>query len=116
MKPRPQYDFPLFVRRQTWEEEPGQAPYYEGIFDVSLNGIVSVMFVPAPARMVWPPVLPRNAEEIQSEDEARAISIALSRFAVTVDDTRAGTERSFPRDWSESGAGLLHFVSAAQFA
>ena len=95
MKPRPEFDFSVFVRRQTWEEEANQARYYEGIFDVSLNGIVSAMFVPTPDRMAWPPELPRNADEIHSEADARAISIALSRFVVTADDNRAGTERSF---------------------
>ena len=46
MKPSPQYEFPLSVRRQTWEEESEVAAFYDGIFDAVLNYSVSVMFEP----------------------------------------------------------------------
>jgi hypothetical protein len=90
MKPSPKYDFPVSVRRQTWEEEPATAPFYEGIFDVELNYSMTLMFVPAFQREPWPP------------KEARSMVLAMSNYAVTPDDSRAGTEESFAREWSES--------------
>ncbi|MFB2983618.1 hypothetical protein [Microseira sp. BLCC-F43] len=68
MKPSPQYDFPVSVRRQTWEENPGVAALYQGIFDVTLNHTISVMFVPEIKKNAncWPPRLPENIDEIST--------------------------------------------------
>lgn len=116
MKPAPRFDFTVDVRRQSWEEEPEVADYYEGIFDVALNNCFSVLFVPSMVKTVWPPVLPDDADAVGSEMEARLISLALSRYAVTPDDALAGQEESFARQWSESGPGLVFYVTEAEFS
>jgi hypothetical protein len=122
MKPSPKYDFPVSVRRQTWEEEPATAPFYEGIFDVELNYSMTLMFVPAFQREPWPPRPPQNADELHSQQEARSMALAMSNYAVTPDDSRAGTEESFAREWLESDTwgprrpGVLFYVTTQEFA
>lgn len=116
MKPTPQYEFPLSVRRQSWEEEPEVAALYEGIFDVLLNHIVSVMFVPACTQRSWPPALPEIGSEVMSVDAAREQCIALARYSVTADNALAGTERTFARDGDELAERVVFFVTNTEFA
>ena len=116
MKPSPQYDFTISVRRHSWEEEPEVAAWYEGIFEVTLNFTVNLMFVPALKREPWPPRLPEDTDAVHTEQEARSIAISLSRYAATPDDSREGTEERFARDWSESGPGVVFYVTSQEFA
>jgi len=116
MKPSPQYDFFIYVRRQTWEEEPSVSSYYEGIFDVDVNHSFNVMFIPALERRVWPPMLPENTDEVKSAEEARLVCTALSRYVVTSHEAMSGREESFPRDCADSRLGLLFYVSEAEFS
>jgi hypothetical protein len=80
MKSSPKYDFPVVVRRETWEEEPAMAPFYEGIFDVWLNYSMHLMFVLAFRREPWPPRPTENADELHCEQEARSNTVALSSY------------------------------------
>jgi hypothetical protein len=121
MKPSPKYDFPVVVRRETWEEEPATASFYEGIFDVRLNYSMHLMFVPAFRREPWPPRLAENADELHSEQKARSNTVALSSYTVTPDDSRAGTEESFAREWLDDewgpgNAAVLFYVTTEEFA
>jgi hypothetical protein len=112
----PHADFDVSVRRQAWEEEPEVAQHYEGIFAVSLNHALNLMFVPATNRDLWPPTLPEDTDAVASQMEARVIAIALSRYVVTPYEVLAGQEELFAREWSESGPGVLFYVGEAEFA
>ena len=119
MKPSPQYDFPVSVRCQTWEEEPEVAALYQGIFDVTLNHTLSVMFVPEVQindnRRF--PILPDNVDDIYTELEARLVTIALSRYTVTPNSLLAGKEEIISRSGREScQEGVLFFVTPQEFS
>jgi len=57
-------NFSVSVRHQIWEELPEKAEFYRGIYSVTLNYLVSVMFVPEfkITQDNWPPVLPEKRE------------------------------------------------------
>ncbi|MBW4528043.1 MAG: hypothetical protein KME18_23155 [Phormidium tanganyikae FI6-MK23] len=119
MKPSPQYDFPISVRNQIWEEEAEVAPLYDGIFEVQLNFTISVMFIPAfeiPDRD-WVQQVPEDVDKISTELEARLITIAFSKYSVIPNDAQAGTESLFQR--STLGIpepGLIFYVTSEAFA
>jgi hypothetical protein len=115
MKPTPHYDFPISVRRQTWEEEPDEAHFYEGIFTVNLNYSSSLLFVPVVERIVWPPSLSGRTDSINSEQEARLFTLALSRYSVTPDPERAGQEEMIPGSLAELEPGVIFYVSDHEF-
>ncbi|MBR8835462.1 MAG: hypothetical protein DSM106950_15925 [Stigonema ocellatum SAG 48.90 = DSM 106950] len=118
MKPSPQYNFPVSVRRQTWEEEPEVAPLYQGIFDVTLNHALSVVFVPEFERNAncWPPILPDNVDEITTEIEARMVTVALSKYSVTSNLLLAGLEEIISRVvWEAPQQGVIFYVTPQEF-
>jgi len=94
MKPSLERDFSVSVRHQIWEELPETAEFYRGIYSVTLNFLVTIMFVPEleinPDN--WPPVLPDNVDEVSSETEARLFTAALSDYTVTPNSLLAGTQ------------------------
>ncbi|MBD2778898.1 hypothetical protein [Iningainema tapete] len=84
MKPSLLSDFTVSVRHQIWEESPEVAELYRGIYSVTLNFLVTVMFVPFERTVDnWPPILPENVDEVTSKLEARLFTIALSDYTVT---------------------------------
>ncbi len=119
MKPSPQYDFPVSVRCQTWEEEPEVAALYQGIFDVTLNHTLSVMFVPEVEindNFLFP-ILPDNVDEISTELEARLVTIALSRYTVTPNSLLAAKEEIISLSgWRSSQEGVIFFVTPQEFS
>jgi hypothetical protein len=115
MKPSPRFDFPLSVRRQAWEEPADVAPYYDGVFDVTMNHAVTVMFVPDVDQARWPFSLPENPDEVRSEREARLVALAFARYGVTPNDQRQGQEEAFDREWPVPERAALFYVSQAEF-
>ena len=87
-------NFSVSVRHLIWEELPETAEFYRGIYAVSLNFLVDIMFVPEleinPDN--WPPVLPDNVDEVSSQTEARLFTTALSCYTVTPNSLLAGTQ------------------------
>ncbi len=118
MKPSPQFDFPVSVRHQIWEEEPDVSALYQGIFDLILNHEIGVMFVPEFEKNAreWPPRLPDNIDEIKTEREARLISVALSKYSVTPDSSLAGQEEIIAREGRDSPTqGIIFYVTPQEF-
>lgn len=112
---------PVNVRRQTVEEHPDRAALYEGIYELHLNRNVSVMFVPTFERTAhhWPPRLPDDLDAIQTAQEARLYTAAMSDYTVTPDDSRAWQVETIPHEalgddpWHD---GTLFFMSSDFFA
>jgi len=126
MKPSLERNFSVSVRHQSWEVFPETAEFYRGIYLVTLNFLVSIMFVPEleinPDN--WPPVLPDNVDEVSSETEARLFTAALSDYTVTPKSLLAGTQEiiSIPPlkgDMEDSDIdsrrGVLFYVSHQEF-
>ena len=127
MKPSLERNFSVSVRHQSWEVFPETAEFYRGIYLVTLNFLVSIMFVPEleinPDN--WPPVLPDNVDEVSSETEARLFTAALSDYTVTPKSLLAGGTQeiiSIPPlkgDMEDSDIdsrrGVLFYVSHQEF-
>jgi hypothetical protein len=92
MKPSLLSDFTVSVKYQMWEESPEVADFYRGIYSVTLNFLVTVMFVPEFEKTVdnWPPILPENVDEVTTELEARLFTVALSDYSVTPNSRMKG--------------------------
>ena len=119
------YDFTVQVRGQEGEEDQQFARFYQGIYSVTLNTFVDVMFVPSFCREVkgWSLHLPFNVNEVHSAQEARLFTAALSDLIVTPDDYRAGEEELIPPPPSPPPythiapeMGVIFYVTPQQFA
>jgi hypothetical protein len=117
MKPSAMYDFPVNVTPRSWEVEKDVALYYQGIFEVSLNFYTSILFVPQFKRDPnhWPPVLPENMGKPQSEIEARLITIAMSKYAVTPNLSLKGQEEVIPPFDPQLENGVVFYVGDDEF-
>jgi hypothetical protein len=115
MKPSPKHDFPVNVRREEWEQEPSVAPHYEGIFAVTLNHTISILFIPGIDRTRWPPSLPEDTDRVASAQEAREVAMATSRYSVMPDVERAGTEETFFMEETDTESSVVFYVAPQEF-
>ncbi len=86
-------DFAVQVRHQERdEEEEWGAPFYRGNFSVTLNQLISILFIPDFPRTAetWPPTLLEGVDDVQSESEARLYMTESADYVVTPDAGRAG--------------------------
>jgi len=126
MKPSLEHNFSISVRHQIWEELPEKAEFYRRIYSVTLNFLVTIMFVPEleinPDN--WPPILPEDVDEVNSETEARLFTAALSDYTVTPNSLLAGKQEitsipSVNEDMEDSDIdskrGVVFFVNPQEF-
>jgi len=94
MNPSLSNNFAVSVRHQIWEESPENTEFYQGIYSVTLNFLVNLMFVPEFERNLtnWPPNLPENIDNVNSENEARLFTTAVSDYTVTPNSLLSGQE------------------------
>ncbi len=125
MKPSLSSNFTVSVRHQIWEESPKVAEFYQGIYSVTLNFLVNLMFVPKFERNLsnWPPALPENVDNVNSELEARLFTVAVSDYTVTPSlDSRQQQIITFSADEkvkngdSASDVRVIFYVSPDKFA
>lgn len=113
MKVRPRSDYPVGVRPMSVEVPAGVAGLYEGIYEVTLNSVVGIVFCPSLADVAPPfrdELLPRDVDEITTPTQARLVSILFSTYSVTPNDSRSGGHERLP------GAGLVFYVTESEFA
>lgn len=91
-------DFAVRVRKQEHDEELSVAKFYRGIFSVTLNFLVEIMFIPEFSRQAerWSLDIPDNVDVVHSTQQARLFTAALSEIIVTPDQSRAGQEELYP--------------------
>ncbi len=127
MKPSLSSNFTLSVRHQIWEESPEVAKFYQGIYSVTLNFLVNVIFVPKFERNVnhWPPSLPENVDNVSSELEARLFTLFFSDYTITPDPLRSGQQEiitlasaaeEVKNTNSASDVKVIFYVSPEEFA
>jgi hypothetical protein len=127
MKPFLSSDFTVSVKHQIWEESPEVADFYQGIYCVTLNFLLNVMFVPEFERNAnnWPPALPENADYVSSEIEARLFTVALSDYSVTPNSLLSGQQeiitqteaaKEIQNGDSASDVRVVFYVSPEEFA
>jgi hypothetical protein len=115
MKPTPRYDFPVSVWREGADYPSASAEAFSGVYSVTLNHTISVVFVPpVDRRPPWPPVVPPDTDNVATSDDARRMTIALSPLAVTPDDVRAQTAETFHADCDDTHA--IFYVRNDEFA
>jgi len=121
MKASLKYDMSVQIRHQKWEEEEDLAPFYEGIYSVTLNYFTTIMFIPTFSRTKdnWPPTLPDDIDNVHSVTEARLFTAALSEYTVTPDAELAGRQELIPLSpLTQIGPrmGLVFYVTPQEFA
>ena len=121
MKVGPKVDIAVQVKLQEWEEDEDVAPFYRGIYEVTLNFFTDVMFIPSFPRTLdsWPPTLPKNVDDVHSVYEARLFTVALSENTVTPNAFLAGQQELIPLSPSLNGEprmGRIFYVTPEQFA
>lgn len=121
MKVSPRSDYPVGVRPRSWEESEPVAELYDGIFDVTLNRVVDVVFVPD-LLAIAPPfddaLLPRDLDEVFTQGQARLAAVLFGRYVVTPDPSRSGIQECFARAIDTPGerTGVVFYVSSNKFA
>lgn len=126
MKISPRADYPVGVRPRAWEEPPDAAPYYDGVFDVALNGMVTVTFVPDMSAYAPPfdaAALPDDLDQVSSVKQARLAAALLASYAVTPHPTRQGTTQQLPAigptgepPGPDDIGGVVFYVDPSRFA
>ncbi|MGB0384333.1 MAG: hypothetical protein ACPGWR_05860 [Ardenticatenaceae bacterium] len=117
-------DFRVQVRKQEDDEDRQFSKFYQGIFSVNLNYLVTITFIPEFTRTgkTWFLDIPDNVDIVHSSQEARLFTAALSDIMVTPDDSRAGQEELIPiphppppiPDFGPQ-MGVIFYVTAEQF-
>ena len=117
MKPIPRYDFPINIRPYACEVDKQVQPFYEGIIEVTLNFHIAVVFVPEIDKTVscLRQQVPDNIDNVNSEREARLITIATEFYSVTPNLLLAGQEEVIPSSYPGTPDGLLFYVSPQEF-
>jgi hypothetical protein len=126
MKPSFSSDFTVSVRHQTLEEPPEVAEFYQGIYSVTLNFLVNVIFVPELEIDVnhWLP-MPENVDNVSSELEARLFTLCFSDYIITPNSLKKGQQEiitlaSAVEDAKDthltSDVRVIFYVSPEEFA
>jgi hypothetical protein len=92
-------DFAVQVRHQERdEEEEWGALFYRGIFSLTLNQLISILFIPNFPRtpQTWPPTILEGVDKVQSETEARLYITESADYVVTPDAFLAGQQEVIP--------------------
>jgi hypothetical protein len=112
MKVSPRSDYPVGVRPMSVEVPADVAGLYEGIYEVTLNGTVDIVFCPS-LTDVAPPfrdeLLPRDVDEITTATQARLASVLFASYSVTPNDSRSGGHEQLP------GKGVVFYVTESEF-
>jgi hypothetical protein len=118
------YDFKLQVQHQPREEPASVASLYTGLFTVTLNDFVDVMFIPSfpRTRENWSLNIADDVEDVRSSHEARQFMAALSEYTVTPNDHRAGQQELIPlappllrRKPDDPTTGVIFYVTQKEF-
>lgn len=107
MKISPRADYPVGVRPLAWEL-PALAPYVEGVVEMTLNGMVTITFVPdvsAWAPPFDPAALPDDLDAVRSVRDARLATVLLASYVVTPHATLHGTWQQLPPRAGPGGPG-----------
>ena len=92
-------DFAVQVRHQERdEEEKWGAVFYRGIFSLTLNQLITILFIPSFPRTAetWPPTILEGVDQVQSETEARLYATESADYVVTPDPFLAGQQEVIP--------------------
>ena len=119
-------DFAVQVRHQERDEkEEWGAVFYRGIFSLTLNQLISILFIPDFPRTpeTWPPTILEGVDKVQSTTEARLYMTESADYVVTPDAYLAGQQEVIPlpaipslRGGIKASQVVVFYVTPAQFA
>lgn len=117
MKVTPHTDYPVRVRPRQWEEDGPSAPFYTGIYDVVLNTMVTVSFVPDLGTAVLDPAaLPADPSTVRTQQQARLDALLFAQYAVTPNPQLAGSTTLLPvPPGQDATPGVVFYVQPAEF-
>lgn len=121
MKVRPRADYPVGVRPMSTEVPTKVADLYEGIYEVTLNNLVDILFCPAVSVSVAGPVfyndlLPHDLDEITTTTQARLATVLLSSYTITPNDALRGHQELLVHDDEANvGGGLVYYIAESEF-
>jgi hypothetical protein len=128
MKVRPRADYPVRVAPQEWEVDPPTESLYKGIFDVTLNRTVDIVFVPDVTAVAppWDPtILPADMDDATTQEQTRLDAALHATYIVTPNPLLAHTDETLR--WARSDTaetepgieeatdGVVFYVSPAEF-
>lgn len=96
MKPTPTADYPVRVRSMQWEVGGQSAHLYKDAYEATLNGLVSIAFVPeisVPVGAWDADLLPDDFDTIDDQQGARLAVAVGSKYVVTPVDAPQGCSR-----------------------
>jgi hypothetical protein len=117
-------NFAVRVRNQKEDEDSATAHFYDGIYSVALNFLLPIDFIPEFQRETkrWYLEGPNDVDNIESVQEARLVTAALSEYVVTEDIYHAGQEELIPLTIPPSlsnvrpEVGIIFYVTPEKFA
>lgn len=97
--PHQKYEFKVRVQHQERDEDSSIARFFRGIFWMSLNGSVDIIFIPSfpHEQENWSLNITTYIDDVRSVDEARQFTAALSDYTVIPDNNRAGQQQVYPK-------------------
>ena len=87
MQVSPRSDYPVRVRPRGWDEEPAVAGFYDGVYDVTLNHMVTITFVPElgpRSRPLDRGALPADLDAMLADPANAPAHHAATRYVVPV--------------------------------
>ncbi|MCP3801940.1 hypothetical protein NLX83_21975 [Allokutzneria sp. A3M-2-11 16] len=119
MKPIPRADYSVDVRPQRWEVAPCVAHLYEGVWEVTLNTMVTVAFVADLGQPVdYQAQIPGNLDALTTEKQARMVTAVLADYVVTPNAELAGrtVRTTRPPVLDCDGDGVVFYVDPVHYA
>ena len=120
LKVNPRSEYPVRVRPLGLEYDASIAELYAGAYQVALNSMVEITFVPDLGPDA-PPYdrsrLPENLDEVGTREEARLEAVLYADCAVTPNARLAGTNEPLPKPpWAlEHPPGVVVYVTHEEF-
>lgn len=118
---KPKADYSVMVRPGSWDRPPELAHLYAGIFEMTLNVMVNVAFIPElpPVRSWDDSALPMDSDDIVTGQQARLDTALWSSYVVTPHEYFAGRHERFPQGgWANDGFadnGIVFYVTPMEF-
>jgi len=119
VKVSPRREYPVGVRPQAWEEDPEVADLFAGIYEVTLNHLVSISFVPDVSEVLPPGTaeLPADLDDVSTVVEARLATVLLAPYTVTPNRSLAGEEQVIRRlTDDERPTGVVFYCQDDEFS
>jgi hypothetical protein len=120
MKSGPKADYPVLVYEEPANQDPPEAALYKGVFNVELNHVVHIVFVPDISTIAppWDDHLLAEVDEIATVEQARLSAALPWPYVITPNETLAGTDEAF--EWGHDhefgvSRGVVFYVSAREF-